>query len=252
MYVSTTHDRERAAVILQRATSATSLSFTVPSDAYTLKGELRNISHEVVQTVFSHWIKSECGAQLRLKRLRFEALHFTSCAALVATILDLSQLREVVMSKCWDTQLLMESLSQAKPELSVLIDDRAASARPKFGMLQTLLISCRGLTTLRVTDKPWSDIHDDFGWPTLARHGGSLRTLFLDDFNSEMLPYVKDDPQDRSIPAFRAAMLKCSVLEQLAIRVPSLDEADDEEDGPNAFLVSSNRCKYSLPWLMDG
>ena len=219
-YIGSEHDAKRAAKVLEQGPAIHSLSLQLtPGFHGTI---LDNACQHSVETIFSAWSTSPEGQKLSLKRVFFDGFYFTTCGPLLATVLAPAHLSEVIMFRCWDTNLVLEGLSQAGLQLRRLTDDSSIHDSDDEGTVEALLQSFRGLETLRLTTGTVAAVNADCNWSSIRHHAATLTSLFIDDFAAETMPFVATR-HDRTMAEFKTAMRDCSALKQLAIRAPSRD-----------------------------
>ena len=218
-YLGSKHDAERAAKVLQQASAVHSVSLHLNT---TFPGIAKSdASLSSIETIFSAW--SQNGQKIGLRSVGFNGFFFSKCGPLLATVLSPAHLRAVVLVQCWDTNSLLESLSQAGLRLTTFVDELATHDEDEGGMVEAFLQSFRGLETLRLTTTNSEEaVFADCSWAAIRNHATTLNSLTLDDFADETMPFVADD-YDRSMPEFSTAMGTCQALKQLAIRAPSPD-----------------------------
>lgn len=241
-YLGSKRDAERAAKIVRHGSAINSVALYLPPSTF-LGVSGSDACQTVIEALFSDWTKSQDGQKLALKRLYFSTFSFRRCGPLIATVVAPGKLDDLILVKCRDTDALLGGFSQASLNLTTFTDDRSRHYREDAGMVDSFLRSFKGLKNLRLTASV-TDTNGECDWSAIQHHGATLRSLFVDDFSMEMMPYDDEGTHDRSMSAFKTALNDCSSLKELAVRAPCPDICVYDFD---EFLV----CMRRVPTICE-
>ncbi|KAK5125413.1 hypothetical protein LTR85_000522 [Meristemomyces frigidus] len=128
----------------------------------------------------------------------------------------LTSVVDLVLVDCDDASTLLDMHTSHLRTIAVVrADDAGSSPHAMADVLDRFV----GLEALQVSHVTRSS-HCGFEWASLARHGRSLRLLYLDDFAGTET-FFSDGEYDRSPKALEKSCKSCGKLEQLAISMPS-------------------------------
>ena len=238
LYSSSYEDCERGHDVLRLAPNVTSLSVSLADAIHRLDGKSSDGNcHEALTTIIPNSGFGNGEEQkYRLTKLQLRNFDFSDLGRLLPVALDLAHLRELSLSCCSETRVLLESLSEARLELKTLKNEYATKDTIGQGQLEKLLLCFVGLEELRISHTKWSGEFRKCSWSAIERHGPTLRSLYLDDVFGRL--HFSTTPYDRSINSLLALCSKLTRLEQLAIRAPSSTKGEwVGEDDVAPFLI---------------
>ena len=228
-------DCRRAEQILRDAPRLTALSITAnPLGLPASEPECNRF----VELLLDEWLCSKDTNKLKLRKAYIKNFTFGQCEALLMMAISPTALQELTLSGCYETHLLVESLTRAGISLKSFTNVKAVDKKARHGLLQAYLVSYKGLESLRLECHQDANIRADCDWSGVRVHVETLRSLFVDDFKSQRIPY-HSKPRDRSLASLRTLLASCPHLQQLAIRAPAYEpQFWGQPEGFRVFLAS--------------
>jgi hypothetical protein len=240
LYLATRKDCYRASALLERAVNMSALSIYIGSTLRTGPGGVHDKPSldtlKLVLKYFWHDLPMSGKDTLKVKRLSIDHIDFGLCAYAVAAMLDPSILEEIKLFWVLNSASFIQALADKGIKLRALTNAVTWNEGRSNGGLVKLLSSYSGLEHLHLSCA-YDNFTEQCTWDSISQHGSTLKTLLIDDVEPGLPGFRFEVNKKRKLPAFRAMLEKCPLLQQLAIRAPPLERCLWKDDAGFSELL---------------